>query len=111
MQPEISLQHSTWVLSIANQSIESSYDYSHPIKEIEHFYLSLAKKTIPVLHQSRVLSNIRFEFIQLEQLCKGIQLLNEFPERTKARIENFPEKILNYLNQEKNALQQKSAQL
>lgn len=100
-------QHAQVLISIANQSIESSFDYAHPIKEMEKYYLDIAKTIIPVLYQSRVLSTIRFEFNQLENLCKGIQLLNEFPDKAKNKIERFPEKLSDYLRQEKDALQLK----
>ena len=100
-------KHVQVLISIANQSIESSYDYAHPLKELEKYYLDIAKTMIPVLYQSRVLSTIRFEFNQLENLCKGIQLLNEFPEKAKNRIERFPEKLSQYLSEEKDALQLK----
>jgi len=100
-------KHIQVLISIANQSIEPSYDYAPPLKELEKYYLDIAKKMIPVLYQSRVLSTIRFEFIQLENLCKGIQLLNEFPEKAKNKIESFPEKLSHYLREEKDALQLK----
>lgn len=110
MQPQIKPDHSASILYIANESVNPSFNFTQPIKEIEHYYLMMAKESIPVLYQSRVLSNIRFEFIQLENLCKGIQLLNEFPESTKARIAKFPENIVHYLDQEKVAFQQKFVQ-
>ena len=100
-------KHVQVLISIANQSIESSYDYAHPLKEMEKYYLDIAKSMIPVIYQSRVLSTIRFEFNQLENLCKGIQLLNEFPEKAKIKIESFPEKLSHYLSQERDALQLK----
>ncbi len=100
-------QHIQVLISIANQAVEPSYDYAPPLKEMEKYYLDIAKSIIPVLYQSRVLSTIRFEFNQLENLCKGIQLLNEFPDKVKNKIERFPEKLKHYLIQENDALKLK----
>lgn len=107
MQSLPTKQHIQVLISIANQAVEPSYDYAQPLKEMEKYYLNIAKSIIPVLYQSRVLSTIRFEFNQLENLCKGIQLLNEFPDKAKNKIERFPDRLNHYLIQEKDALKLK----
>jgi len=88
------------LVSIANQSIDPQFDFSSALVEMERQYLDLVKSTIPVLYQSRVLSNIRYEFNKIESLCKGIQLLSEFPEKTKKSISHFPIQLSEYINKE-----------
>jgi len=101
MQPQINPSlEAINLLSIANQSIDPQFDYSSALVELERQYLNLAKSAIPVLHQSRVLSNIRYEFNKIESLCKGIQLLNEFPDKTKKSISHFPIQLAEYINKE-----------
>ena len=101
MQPHINpATKAIDLISIANQSIDPQFDYSSALVEMERQYLNMAKSTIPVLHQSRVLSNIRYEFNKIESLCKGIQLLSEFPEKTKKSISDFPILLAEYINRE-----------
>lgn len=101
MQPHINSSLETVdLVSIANQSIDPQFDFSSALVELEKQYLDLAKSSIPVLHQSRVLSNIRYEFNKIESLCKGIQLLSEFPDNTKKSISHFPIQLAEYINKE-----------
>ena len=96
------------LVSIANQSIDPQFDYSSALVEMERQYLNMAKSTIPVLHQSKVLSNIRYEFNKIESLCKGIQLFSEFPEKTKKSISHFPILLAEYINKEAASYKPKS---
>ncbi len=97
MQPSITAND---LLFIANKSIDPHFDYSSSLTKIEEEYLKWAKLTIPVIYQSSVLSNIRYTFNEIESLCKGIQLLSEFPERTKISIAHYPDKLSSYIQQE-----------
>ena len=108
MQPYITAND---FLAIANQSIDPNYDFSSALIKVEEEYLMWAKLTIPVLHQSTILSNIRYTFNEIESLCKGIQLLSEFPEKTKQCIGKYPEKLSAYINQEAACFKQKQSAL
>ena len=108
MQPYITAND---FLAIANQSIDPNYDFSSALIKVEEEYLMWAKLTIPVLYQSTILSNIRYTFNEIESLCKGIQLLSEFPEKTKLCISNYPEKLSAYINQEAACFKQKQSAL
>ena len=103
MQPSITAND---LLSIANKSIDPHYDFSSSLMKIEEEYFKWAKLTIPVLYQSSVLSNIRYTFNEIESLCKGIQLLSEFPEKTKVSIAHYPSKLSSYIQQEAMNLKQ-----
>ena len=110
MQPHINPSFEAIdLVSIANQSVDPQYDFSTALVEKERQYLNLAKSAIPVLHQSRVLSNIRYEFNKIESLCKGIQLLSEFPEKTRKSISSFPIQLAEYIHHEAAFYNQKPA--
>lgn len=97
------------LVTIAKQSIDPQFDFASALVDMERQFLNMAKSTIPVLHQSRVLSNIRYEFNKIESLCKGIQLLSEFPEKTRKSISSFPIQLAEYIQNEAAFYNQKSA--
>lgn len=84
-------------IAIGHESKNPSFDYSTALIATEKLYLDWAKSITPVLHQSRILSTIRFEFNKIEGLCKGIQLLSECPESTKERLKDYPKQLANYI--------------
>lgn len=97
MKPSISAND---LIFIAHKSIDPNFDYSTSLNKLEEEYLNWAKLTIPVVYQSGVLSNIRYTFNEIESLCKGIQLLSVFPEKTKVSIAHYPAKLSSYIQQE-----------
>jgi len=108
MKPSISAND---LIFIAHKSIDPNFDYSTSLNKLEEEYLNWVKLTIPVVYQSGVLSNIRYTFNEIESLCKGIQLLSEFPEKTKQCIGKYPEKLSAYINQEAACFKQKQSAL
>lgn len=82
------------ILEIAQQSRIQEYDYTASLKHFEAQYLDLIRNVIPVTNQSAVLSHTRKRFNELDDFCKGIQLLGACPEKTIKEIRIFPGLIL-----------------
>lgn len=74
------------LLDTADQSKHPAFDFSIPLHIIEATYLTLARNTIPVSSQSAVLSAIRKRFNEVDDCCKGIQLLGTYPSKTMQAI-------------------------
>lgn len=85
------------ICKIAQQSIEPDYDFTASLAEVEAALLDLARSILPLHSQSRTLSFIRRQFNQVEDLCKGIQLLGIMPAQTLQRIETYPSLLLTQL--------------
>ena len=79
---------------IAEQSRIQDFDYTASLKRIEAKYLDLIRNVLPVTNQSAVLSHTRKRFNELDDFCKGIQLLGECPLKTIKEIRIFPALIL-----------------
>jgi aspartokinase/homoserine dehydrogenase 1 len=75
---------------IAKNAIDASIDYTEKTAQIETEYLQLVRKAIPIAEQSVVLSFVKQRFNELEDLCKGIQLLGEIPQKTLDEIRVLP---------------------
>ena len=76
--------------TIAKNAINQSIDCSESITLIETEYLQLVRNSIPVTDQSSVLSFVKQRFNEFEDLCKGIQLLGELPQKTLDEIRVLP---------------------
>ena len=83
---EIEIKFETTAKNAINQSI----DCSENIALIETEYLQLVRNSIPVTDQSSVLSFVKQRFNEFEDLCKGIQLLGELPQKTLDEIRVIP---------------------
>ena len=82
---------------IAVNAINNSFDYTEKTILIENDFLQLARNIIPITQQSSVLSFIKQRFNELEDLCKGIQLLGQAPLKTLEEIRKIPSIILAYI--------------
>ena len=82
---------------IAKKSVEEGFNFSDQISVIESKHLALVREILPITNQSPVLSFVKKRFNELEDLCKGIQLLGEAPEKALEEINSIPSKILSYL--------------
>ena len=85
------------LLDIALLARDQSLLYADQLSNIEIYYLSLTRAIIPVTEQSASLSFVKQRFNALEELCKGVQLLGELPEKTIHEIINHPSIISSYL--------------
>ncbi|MEO0000522.1 MAG: bifunctional aspartate kinase/homoserine dehydrogenase [Bacteroidota bacterium] len=80
--------------SIAQSAAEADTDFSALLTELETGYLQLAREIVPVVHQGTTLSFIRKQFNDIDDLCKGIQLLGECPAKTLQLINSIPALIM-----------------
>lgn len=85
------------LLEIVQSARDQSLVYADQLSEIEIYYLSLTRAIIPVIDQSASLSFVKQRFNALEELCKGVQLLGELPEKTVHEIINHAGIISSYL--------------
>jgi aspartokinase/homoserine dehydrogenase 1 len=80
--------------TIAQSAAEADFDFSALLTELETGYLQLAREIVPVIHQGTTLSFIRKQFNDIDDLCKGIQLLGECPAKTLQLISSIPAMIM-----------------
>lgn len=76
---------------------QQDIDLTASILSIESTYLNLARATLPVHQQSAVLSFVRKRFNEVDDICKGINLLGECPKKTKEDICAIPATVLSYI--------------
>lgn len=72
-------------------------DASDLLSELENHYLNLARLMIPVQQQSSVLSFLKQRFNELENIFKGIALLNECTKTTRESIQCYGTILSSYL--------------
>lgn len=65
--------------------------YREILKELEEKHLKLVKELIPIASQSSWLSFVKKHFNDLEELCDGIFVLNEFTAKTRDKITSYGE--------------------
>lgn len=68
--------------------------FSEQLSALEKDYLDLAREIVPVINQGATLSFIRKQFNDVDDLCKGIQLLGECPEKALRLIQSMPALIM-----------------
>ena len=88
----IDIEHE--IEELLKNAIEEETDYTDGIKRIEGFYLNLIRTVIPVSQQSSLLSFVKQRMNELEDYCKGIQLLGEFPPKTRYEARKLPSIVL-----------------
>jgi aspartokinase/homoserine dehydrogenase 1 len=71
--------------------------YKQLLQEISQRHLDTAKELLPIHNQSSMLSQIMQRSNEMEDICNGVYLLNEFSPRTKDRILSFGELISSQL--------------
>jgi aspartokinase/homoserine dehydrogenase 1 len=67
--------------------------YKESLQKITERHLSVVKELLPLNNQSSVLSFVMQQFNEVEDICNGIFLLNDFTDRTKDRILSYGEMI------------------
>ena len=65
--------------------------YSGVLEEIETRHLQVVRELIPVQNQSSLLSFVKTQCNEIEEICNGIFLLRELSPRTKDRIVAYGE--------------------
>src|SRR5215216_5356804 len=56
--------------------------YQEKLSSIEHRHLETVKQLLPATHQSSLLSLVKKECNEIEDICKGVYLLRELSVRT-----------------------------
>jgi aspartokinase/homoserine dehydrogenase 1 len=67
--------------------------YKENLQKLTERHLTAVKQLLPLNNQSSVLSFVMQQFNEVEDICNGIFLLNDFSDRTKDRILSFGELI------------------
>lgn len=92
-----SIHYALQLKEIAHKSISPEFNFQEALHQIEKVFLDIARKEVPVMHQSGVLSQVRFEFNQLENYCKGIQLLETVPPAITLHFVNTPDVLIRFI--------------
>ena len=85
------------LLEIVQSARDQNLAYADQLSQIENAYLRLTRAIIPVIDQSASLSFVKQRFNGLEELCKGVQLLGELPEKTIHEIIHHASILSSYL--------------
>lgn len=67
--------------------------YKEHLQKLTERHLTVVKNLLPLTNQSSVLSFVMQQFNDIEDVCNGIFLLNDFSDRTKDRILSYGELI------------------
>jgi aspartokinase/homoserine dehydrogenase 1 len=67
--------------------------YKETLQKLTERHLKTVKELLPLHNQSSVLSFVMQQFNEVEDICNGIFLLNDFSERTRDRILSYGELI------------------
>ena len=79
------------LLSSVTLASEGNELYKEELQKIESRHLEMVKQLIPVTQQSRVLSMVKKQCNEIEDICNGVFLLQELTSRTKDRIMSYGE--------------------
>src|SRR5215212_5309637 len=81
------------LLQCGVRAAEGNADYKHSLQNIASHSLNTVKELLPVTGQSSILSFVMQQFNEIEDICNGLYLLNEFSDRTRDRILSYGEII------------------
>ena len=79
------------LLQCSQMASEGNETYKEKLVETEQRHLQAVRELIPIHHQSSVLSFVKTQCNEIEDICNGIFLLKELSERTKDRIASYGE--------------------
>jgi aspartokinase/homoserine dehydrogenase 1 len=79
------------LLTCSKLAAEGNESYKEQLTEIEQRHLMAVRELIPIQHQSSVLSFVKTQCNEIEDICNGIFLLKELSERTKDRMASYGE--------------------
>ena len=77
------------LFSAAKLASNGDESYTEKLSVIEKRHLTAVKELIPVARQSSVLSAVKKQCNEIEDICNGIFLLRELSQRTKDRIVSY----------------------
>ena len=79
------------LLQCSQMASEGNETYKEKLAETEQRHLQAVRELIPIHHQSSVLSFVKTQCNEIEDICNGIFLLKELSKRTKDRIASYGE--------------------
>ena len=79
------------LLQCSQLAAEGNAGYKELLGEIEMRHFQTVKELIPITVQSSILSLVKTQCNEIEDICNGIYLLKELSERTKDRIVSYGE--------------------
>jgi bifunctional aspartokinase / homoserine dehydrogenase 1 len=79
------------LLLAASTAVNNDIAYKKVLEQIEARHLAAVKELLPVAQQSSLLSFVKQQCNQIEDICNGIFLLGELSPRTKDKIVSFGE--------------------
>lgn len=81
------------LLKCSSLAASGDSSYKEILQKLTERHLSVVKELLPLTNQSSILSFVMQQFNEVEDICNGIFLLNDFTDRTKDRILSFGELI------------------
>jgi len=81
------------LLAAALQASEGNESYKEKLAQIEQRHIEAVKQLIPITQQSHLLSQVKKNCNEIEDICNGVFLLGELTPRTKDRISSYGEFI------------------
>ncbi len=79
------------LLLAANTAVKNDIEYKKILEQIEAKHLLAVKELLPIAQQSSLLSFVKQQCNQIEDICNGIYLLGELSPRTKDKIVSYGE--------------------
>lgn len=79
------------LISSAVTAAAGNEDYKSILAQVEQRHLEVVKELIPVTQQSSVLSLVKKQCNEIEDICNGIFLLRELSPRTRDRVVSYGE--------------------
>jgi len=74
------------LLNASTEAAMGNEDYKEKLQEIENRHIETVRALIPITNQSAVLSFVKTNCNEMEDICNGIFLLREVSDRTKDRM-------------------------
>ncbi|MBO9682585.1 MAG: bifunctional aspartate kinase/homoserine dehydrogenase I, partial [Flavisolibacter sp.] len=81
------------LLKCGSLAANGDSSYKENLQKLTERHLTIVKELLPLTNQSSILSFVMQQFNEVEDICNGIFLLNDFTDRTKDRILSFGELI------------------
>lgn len=79
------------LLQCSLNAAEGDESYNRKLQELEHRHLQTVKELIPVKDQSRLLSYVKTQCNEIEDICKGVFILKELTPGIRDRIISYGE--------------------
>ncbi|MEP6711141.1 MAG: bifunctional aspartate kinase/homoserine dehydrogenase I [Ferruginibacter sp.] len=79
------------VLQCCQLAADGNEGYRNQLAEIEQRHIQTVRELIPINNQSGILSFVKTQCNQIEDICNGIFVLKELSERTKDRVLSYGE--------------------